>query len=101
MVELLNEFARFLAAVETAGSAQDIRHTFDRKRMALYGYLGMLAPQAVMDAQDALVDHLLDLMDGQASYEWTKIRSLAIALINEIRIDLGVDPTRIEYRGNR
>ena len=100
VVELLSEFERFLAADEDGSGAKDIRHNFNRKRMALYGYLGMLAPQAVMDAQDALVDHLLDLMDG-ATYDWGTIRSLVIAFINEIRIDLGVDPTPIEYRGKR
>ncbi len=40
-------------------------------------------------------------MDGKATYEWPQIRSLAIALINEIRIDLGINPSPIEYRGRR
>jgi hypothetical protein len=72
---------------------------FNRDRIKAYGYLAMLAPQNVMDAFDALFDHLILLTQGQEPYEWKKVRDLGIALLNEVRKDIGIDQSRIEYRG--
>jgi len=72
---------------------------FNRNRMKAYGYVAMLAPQHVMDAYDALFDHLIIVASGQDSYNWTKVRELCIALNNEIRKDIGIDTSPIEYRG--
>lgn len=74
--------------------------TFNRDRIRLYGYLGMLAPQQVMDAQDALIDYLLLIVHRNAVYEWAKVRDLALKLLNEVRKDVGIDQSPIEYRGN-
>ena len=69
----------------------------------MYGYLGMLAPQSVMDAQDALITFLQEAAEGKKSMgrDWTAMRSLALGLLNEIRKDVGIDKTPIEYRGSR
>ncbi len=72
---------------------------FNEQRIRVYGYLAMLAPQAVMDAQDHLMDHLLKISHGSIKYEWSKVRELAINLLNEIRKDVGIDKSPIEYRG--
>jgi hypothetical protein len=72
---------------------------FNRNRIRAYGYLAMLAPQHVMDAFDALFDHLIHITQGKEPYDWTKVRKLGIALINEIRKDVGIDKSPIEYRG--
>jgi len=71
---------------------------FNRGRMRAYGYLAMLAPQSVMDASDALFDHLIQVSHGQP-YEWPKVRELVLGLLNEVRKDIGFDPSPIEYRG--
>ncbi|MFC1235971.1 hypothetical protein [Vibrio sp. F74] len=73
--------------------------SFNKDRIRLYGYLGMLAPQAVMDSQDALIDRLLLISYGNASYEWDEVRQLALSLINEIRKDIGIDRKPIQYNG--
>jgi hypothetical protein len=72
---------------------------FNRSRMMLYGYLAMLAPQNVMDAYDKLMDHLLQIFHGTKQYLWTEVRALAISALNEIRKDVGIDKSPIEYRG--
>ena len=72
---------------------------FNRDRIKAYGYLAMLAPQNVMDAFDALFDHIILLTQGQEPYEWEKVRDLSIALLNEVRKDIGIDQSPIEYRG--
>lgn len=58
--------------------------------MRVYGYLAMLAPQSVMDAQDQLMDHLIKMANGSVVYEWQKVRDLSINLLNEIRKDMRV-----------
>ena len=72
---------------------------FNEQRMKIYGYLAMLAPQSVMDAQDRLMDHLIKIATGSISYEWETVRGLSINLLNEIRKDIGIDKSPIEYRG--
>jgi hypothetical protein len=47
---------------------------FNNQRLRLYGYLAMLAPQSVMDAQDQLMDYLLNIANGKAGYEWPNVR---------------------------
>ena len=44
-----------LGATEAAARFDE----FNEQRIRVYGYLAMLAPQQVMDAQDRLMDHLL------------------------------------------
>ena len=72
---------------------------FNEQRLRLYGYMAMFAPQTVMDAQDKLIDHLLCISQGQKAYNWAEVRVLALALINEIRCDVGIDKTDISYNG--
>jgi hypothetical protein len=72
---------------------------FNRGRMKAYGYLAMLAPQSVMDVMDALMDHLIQVSHGQDRYEWPKVRVLVLNLLNEIRKDIGIDASPIDYRG--
>lgn len=81
---------------EDAAKAWD---RFNRARMKAYGYLAMLAPQGVMDAADALFDHLLMVGNGARPYEWAAVRELAFALINPIRRDIGFDASVLEYHG--
>lgn len=81
---------------QEAGSRFD---EFNEQRIRVYGYLAMLAPQAVMDAQDQLMDHLIDIANGSVEYKWQRVRELAINLLNAIRKDIGIDKNPIEYRG--
>ena len=72
---------------------------FNEQRIRVYGYLAMLAPQTVMDAQDKLMDYLIKIAGGSENYDWQKVRDLAIALLNEVRVDIGIDKTSISYKG--
>jgi hypothetical protein len=74
---------------------------FQKGRLQLYGYLGMLAPQSVMDSQDALMEYLIEVVQGEHPPDWGEMRSRALRLLNDIRIDIGLDKTPIEYRGSR
>lgn len=75
--------------------------SFEIERLKAYGYLGMLAPQEVMDAQDALMDHLLGIIyDGKTS-NWVSIRDRSLNFLNAVRNDVGINKSQIEYRGER
>lgn len=75
---------------------------FEEGRLRLYGYLAFIAPQAVMDAHDALTDYIVSaLYDAGVAYDWERVRTLALTLINEARKDIGIDSSTIEYRGTR
>jgi hypothetical protein len=78
-----------------------VRYEFEKARLRLYGYLGMLAPQSVMDAHDRLLDLLLAVVNDERTATWAEVRELAVALLNAIRIDIGVDASPIQYRGVR
>ncbi|MBA3014284.1 MAG: hypothetical protein KKD63_16740 [Proteobacteria bacterium] len=81
---------------DEAGSRFD---EFNEQRLRVYGYLAMLAPQSVMTAQDKLMDYLILIAGGSVDYDWHKVRELSINLLNEIRKDIGIDKSPIEYGG--
>jgi len=72
---------------------------FNEQRMRLSGYMAMFAPQTLMDAQDKLTDHLLCISHGQKPYLWAEVGVLALALIHEVRRDVGIDKTDSLYNG--
>ena len=97
--EILGDFDRAYLDGQSSPDAKDRYDKFNRGRMKAYGYMAMFAPQAVMDAFDAVVDHLMLISNGSEPYEWPKVRLLAIGMINAIRRDVGLDKSPIEYRG--
>jgi hypothetical protein len=99
VADILGDFDRASWNGVTLATSRERYDQFNKGRMKAYGYMAMLAPQAVMDAFDAVIDHLLVIAQGKASYEWPIVRPLAIALLNEIRKDVGLDKAPIEYRG--
>ncbi|GJL55566.1 MAG: hypothetical protein NPIRA02_26980 [Nitrospirales bacterium] len=79
----------------------ELLKSFERKRYRAYGYLGMFAPQKVMDAQDTLMDCLLSIIYDGKTVEWETIRNMALAFINAVRDDVGINKECIDYRGSR
>lgn len=75
--------------------------TFSVERLRMYAYIGMLAPQEVMDANDKLTDLLLGVVFDNEQTEWKTIRKHALDLINAIRRDIDIDETAISYNGER
>jgi len=54
-----------------------------------------------MDAFDALTDYLLAVVNGEQAFDWKAMRGLALALLNRIREDVGLDKEPVVYRGIR
>lgn len=103
VVDVVSELLASLDAWEAgricADEAARRYDDFNEKRIKVYGYLAMLAPQEVIDAQDRLMDYLLRVAAAKEKYEWKTVRQLSIAFLNEIRIDVGIDKRPIEYNG--
>lgn len=97
--EVLGDFDQFSREGVQFEDGPKRLERFNRQRLKIYGYMAMLAPQNVMDAYDALSDHLLLVAQGERLYSWDGTRKLAIALLNEVRADVGLNKTPIQYRG--
>ncbi|WP_243976819.1 hypothetical protein [Vibrio natriegens] len=74
---------------------------FETGRLKIYGYLAMIAPQEVMDANDAFIDQLLSVVFDGESVSWEVIRSKALNLTNAMRKDIGIDKSEVSYNGER
>jgi len=105
---VIDSVARLLASLDSHESGRLVANEagarfdeFNEQRMRVYGYLAMLAPQSVMDAQDELMDHLLEISHGEAAYEWANVREKALGLLNAVRDDIGIDKSPISYNGRR
>lgn len=101
VIELVSEvLGDFDYATETKTKISSERFDkVNRQRIKVYGYLAMMAPQSLMDAQDKLMDHLLLVAHGKKSYEWPEVRDFAHGLLNEMRKDLKFDNSPIKYNG--
>lgn len=104
---VIDVIARILAALDayegnrlSAEQAAARFDEFNEQRLKVYGYLAMLAPQAVMDAQDNLMDYLLKISHKNADYEWAKVRELALVALNEMRADIGINDNPVSYNGD-
>ena len=97
--KILADLDRFHAGHIAPENGIEAYHLFNEQRLRAYGYLGMVAPQSVMDAQDRLIDHILLVTSGRTPYRWEEIRTHALSLINEIRKDIAIDKTPVSYNG--
>lgn len=72
---------------------------FNHERLKVYGYLAMIAPQEVMDAQDSLMDTIIEIIHKKKEHNWFELRRLSIELLNLIRKDLEIGSGIIQYNG--
>ena len=77
------------------------KEIFETERLKIYGYLAMIAPQEVMDANDAFIDQLLAIIFDGETTSWEEIRAKALCLTNAMRRDIGIDKSDVAYNGNR
>lgn len=103
-IALIAEFAaeadEVRMGLKTAEDFRDAYVRFNRERLPAYSHMALVAPQAVMDSFDRLVEYILELMRGNNVYDFAYIRRLALNWINEARKDIGINSEPIEYRGH-
>ena len=101
VIDVLAELYEDIAVALSADDLRPVTDRYNRGWIRCYGYLSMLAPQDVMDAFDAINDYILQLLSGRTSRQpWSQTRGLALAMVNAIRRDVGIDESPIEYHGS-
>lgn len=104
IVHLISEILRELEAVtiKKQGAVNpDVEHSFALCRHKAYGYLSLISTQAVMDKYNEMIDFFIPIMYEDQSASWEDMREKADALLNAMRLDLGLKEGDIVYRGNR
>lgn len=97
--KLLADVSALEAGLPSARPFDQAFAEFDAMRIRAYGHMAMVAPQAVMDAYDSMVEYFIHVHSGHKIPDWVEARNLALAWINTARTDIGVDTTPISYRG--
>ncbi|NMH64148.1 hypothetical protein [Shewanella salipaludis] len=104
VVHLISEILRELEAVTTKKQRAvnpDVEHSFALCRNKAYGYLSLVSTQEVMDKYNEMIDFFIPIMYEGQSASWEEMREKADALLNTMRLDLGIKEGDIVYRGSR
>jgi hypothetical protein len=104
VVHIVSELLRELEAVTTSKQDvinPDIEHAFALNRNKAYGYIVLVSSQEVMDSYNEMVDFFIPIIYEGKKGTWTEMRSKADAMLNAMRIDLGIQERRVVYRGVR
>ena len=105
-IDVISDFLADMSLIRLGQRPEgNVLDRFNRGRLKAHGYLAMLAPQKVMNAYDKLIDHIFETLEQgeqQNSHEqWKETRMLAYALLNEVRRDVGIDKSEVDYHGTR
>lgn len=98
--KLLADLSALAGGLPSARPFEQAFADFDAVRIRAYGHMAMVAPQPVMDAYDEMVEYFIHVRSGEEKPDWVKARNFALSWINAARVDIGVDPTSISYRGD-
>jgi hypothetical protein len=104
VVHLVSEILRELEAVSTSKQSSinpDVEHSFSLCRNKAYGYISLVSTQEVMDKYNDMIDFFIPIMYEEESASWNDMREKADALLNAMRLDLGIKEGNIVYRGTR
>ena len=104
IVHVVSEILRELEAVATSKKesiSPDVEHSFALNRNKAYGYISLVSSQEVMDKYNEMIDFFIPLIyEGQKS-TWVEMRLKADSMLNAMRLDLGIQDSKITYRGGR
>ena len=71
----------------------------EQRRLEIFAYMAMVAPQSVLTKYFKLEEHLFEVMGTKRKFSFSEMRALALNLLNEIRIDVGLDKSPVTYDG--
>jgi len=99
--DVIEPLSAFMLQIENGTLTNQSLGEFNLERAKSYARLAMFAPQAVLDAYDALVDYLNDHLEGRHPFDWPTIRLLILTFLNAARADVGIGVGQIGYAGKR
>jgi hypothetical protein len=102
VVEVMAQlYAEIQHAARSNNFDQGITDRYNQAWVRCYGYLSLLAPQAVMDAYDRLNDYILRILSGRSPIqEWPVSREYGLAFINAVRADVNLAAEPVVYGGD-
>jgi hypothetical protein len=78
---------------------KELIYRVNRSRVRAFAYMGMMAPQSVMDAYSSMEMHLLDILVKRVPYDWIEVRRRGLTFLNAIRKDIQSEAPDISYAG--
>jgi len=104
IVHIVCEILRELEAV-TIGKqttiSKEAENNFAISRTKAYGYITLVSSQEVMDKYNEFIDFLIPIVYEGKKSTWTEMRTIADAMLNAMRKDLGITDEEITYKGAR
>jgi hypothetical protein len=103
IIDLIAEFLNDIAIYIENGTpiSQEKIYHFNNLRMRTFGYLCIYADQEAIDAHEALIEYIYEVLEGSVEGEWAEVRNRAVRLLNSFRLDYDANLIPAEYNGNR
>tara|TARA_R110002049_G_scaffold308857_1_gene514520 strand:+ start:1359 stop:1907 length:549 start_codon:yes stop_codon:yes gene_type:complete len=104
VVHIVSEILRELEAVTISKQRKinpDIVHAFALNRNKAYGYIVLVSSQEVMDSYNEMIDCFIPIIYEGKESTWEALRTKADAMLNTMRTDLGIQDSKVIYRGAR
>ncbi|HEY0894215.1 MAG TPA: hypothetical protein VGE32_14240, partial [Cellvibrio sp.] len=92
--------ANLTALITSSGITQEHMTEFDRERLNLTAKLALFASQDVFNSYNDLIDYIYDSIESQ-NYSFPEFRVKALALLSEMRKDIGIYEDDVTYNGSR
>ncbi len=104
VVHIVSEILRELEAVTTSKQSTinpNIEHAFALNRNKAYGYIVLVSSQEVMDNYNEMIDFFIPIIYEGKKSTWEDMRIKSDAMLNSMRVDLGIQDSKVIYRGSR
>lgn len=104
IVHIVSEILRELEAITTTKKetiSPEVEHRFALNRTKAYGYISLVSNQEVMDKYNDMIDFFIPLIYENKEATWTEMRMKADLMLNAMRLDLGIEDSKVIYRGTR
>ncbi|MDH7942935.1 hypothetical protein QGM61_03790 [Pseudohongiella sp. SYSU M77423] len=104
VVHIVSEILRELEAVSSSKQSfinKDVEHSFALNRNKAYGYIALVSSQAVLNSYNDMIDFFMPIVYEGQQATWIEMRGKADAMLNEMRVDLGITEGPVSYQGGR
>ncbi|RDE22887.1 hypothetical protein DV711_10025 [Motiliproteus coralliicola] len=104
VIHIVSEILRELeavAATKQSSISSEIEHSFALNRIKAYGYISLVSCQEVLDKYNDMIDFFIPLVYEGKQATWIEMREKADAMLNSMRVDLGINEGEVVYRGAR
>lgn len=73
---------------------------FHKEKNTIISNLSLIAPTKVVNATKDLFEYLRQIIDDQKDWDWSTIKDKTQTLLNEMRADIDIDLTPIDFKNH-